>query len=326
MIKKRRDTIIDLTKEKKTIINTISTKTDTSNVDGVIFTKHEIIPKYGTGFIKSFKTNNISLCISKFQLNNDLTFYKSLEEELIQISFLLEGEKIILNKDYNENIFESGESFMADIEGFEGSIKILSNRPVKEVKINIKKSFLIDHGFIKNTSDLKKMTDKNLILPITDKLLQILIQLEENNLKGLTNKIFLHAKVLEILALKILSYQNNKEVRIGKEKIIKQIYLVKQIIKSNLDKNYSLADLTSKTGINGHEFNKEFIRVNKCSIYEFSISEKMKHAKYLLENTKNMIYSIADEVGYKNSTHFTNAFKRTFHITPLNYRKKQKLN
>ena len=71
----------------------------------------------------------------------------------------------------------------------------------------------------------------------------------------------------------------------------------------------------------GHMLNKEFCRVFGYSIHEFTLAEKMNQAKLLLENTDKMIYQIAEEVGYKNATHFTAAFKKQLGVTPKQYKK-----
>jgi AraC-like DNA-binding protein len=57
-----------------------------------------------------------------------------------------------------------------------------------------------------------------------------------------------------------------------------------------------------------------------CSISRFSTIEKMNKAKELLKNPQLPIYQIAEEVGYKNATHFTAAFKRYFGNTPKYFR------
>ena len=48
----------------------------------------------------------------------------------------------------------------------------------------------------------------------------------------------------------------------------------------------------------------------------------MKKAKELLKMTQLPIYEIAEEVGYKNATHFSAAFKRSYKESPKEYRNK----
>lgn len=73
-------------------------------------------------------------------------------------------------------------------------------------------------------------------------------------------------------------------------------------------------------GLNESTLRKEFKRIFGLSVGEFSRSQKIKHAKNLLRNTELSVYQIAEEIGYKNATHFTAAFKRLEGIAPLKFR------
>ncbi|GAL82455.1 transcriptional regulator [Algibacter lectus] len=91
---------------------------------------------------------------------------------------------------------------------------------------------------------------------------------------------------------------------------------MKQFLKNNVDKNYSLNELSNEIGLNENELKTEFKRVFDCSVCQYFISEKMKKSEHLLQNTELPIYLIAEEVGYKNATHFSAAFKRFYDETP----------
>ena len=49
--------------------------------------------------------------------------------------------------------------------------------------------------------------------------------------------------------------------------------------------------------------------------------ERMKKARMLLKETNRTVETIAAEVGYENVEHFNRLFKRTYHITPVQYRR-----
>lgn len=325
MIKKRRDienlNAIHLKGQHHAIHEEIAKLFDTTIKDEVSVKRYQLLPEYGEGQIIHFKTQEISITISKYRLHQDLIYALSSKTEVLQISFLLKGEKIIRIKDTSEIFFENRESYLANIQDLNGYVRVFGGKLFKEVKIKLPKSFLLDHGFVKD-SDLKKLTDENIILPITEELHSILTSLERKDISGTANSMYLKAKVFELMAIQMENYKNiniNKE-KIKPDKTIKTLYLIRQIIKSNLHKNMSLKELTIEAGINGNTLNREFIRVFGFSINEFSTLEKMSKAKDMLENTDKMVYQIAEEVGYKNATHFSAAFKRKFEITPNEYR------
>lgn len=326
MINKRRDLenveVMDLRSSNRSIHEEISILSNVSLNDGVRVEQFHLLPEFGKGQIIHYRTQEISITISKYLLNSDLDYTLSESAEVLQISFLLKGEKIIKIKGNEDIFFENRESYLANIKDLNGSVRISGGKLFKEVKIKLPKSFLIDHGFV-NDMELKKLTDENVILPITDELFTILMSLERKDISGTANRMYLKAKVFELMAIQMESYKN-KDLNFGKinsDKTIKRLYAIRQVIKSNLHKNLSLKQLTVEAGMNGNTLNREFNRVFGCTISEYSSLEKMGKAKFMLENTENLVYQIAEEVGYKNATHFSAAFKRKFGITPNEYRK-----
>ena len=244
------------------------------------------------------------------------------QKEILQISFLLTGEKIIYLENEQHIFYENKESYMANIDQFSGYSRILGGMLFKEVKIKVPKSFLIFHGFMSNY-ELKQLNDENLILPITDELFSILSHIERKDITGTANRMYLKAKVFELMAIQMEQYKNRGLScnQITQDKILKKIYRIKQLIKDNLHQNYTSQQLGSEVGITGQSLNKEFIRIFGYTVNEFSTMEKMNKAKIMLENTQKLVYQIAEEIGYKNATHFSAAFKRRFGTTPKNYRK-----
>ncbi|KGL62987.1 transcriptional regulator, AraC family [Polaribacter sp. Hel1_85] len=284
--------------------------------------EYKVLPEFGVGSIIEFQFNCISILISNFLLSSDLVIYEKSEGDRLQLSFLLEGEKIIsFDNNSKDILYESQESYMAFIKNFEGFYRITKSKPFREVKIKLSNEFLDQHGL--NTGlDYKKITDKNLIIPISNDLLTILSDIELKAIKGLPRKILLEAKVLEILAIQISCYNDliSNSLNIKSDKQLKVLYQVKQLIQNNLDKNYSINQLASEFGLNENLLKAKFKKLFNSTIHQFYIDEKMKRAKELLKTTQIPIYEIAEEVGYKNATHFSAAFKRYYKETPNKFR------
>lgn len=301
----------------------IGLKTRSHQKEDVLVEEFHLKPNYGSGHITNFVMNDIELTISKFQLSEDIVLAPVESKDCIQISFLMEGEKIISLPDGRDILYESGESYLASIQSFNGYSRVAGSRPYREIKIRLSTSFFMDHGFADEVT-VKEITDDNLILPITDELLTVLGAIGEIDLMGTARKIYVQAKVLELLAIQMGNYKNELAsgavLKSGKN--LKKLYEVKSIIKNNLHKNFSLQELSQDVGLNQNYLNKEFNRVFGYTVSKFSIDEKIKKAKMMLQNTKHPIYQIAEEVGYKNATHFSAAFKRYTSETPKQYRAK----
>lgn len=58
-----------------------------------------------------------------------------------------------------------------------------------------------------------------------------------------------------------------------------------------------------------------------CTITQYVNQVKMNYAKELLSNTEIPVSQIAEKLQFDSSAHFHTLFKKTFHRTPLEYRK-----
>ncbi|GAA3650389.1 AraC family transcriptional regulator [Flavivirga jejuensis] len=300
----------------------ITEELNTTKYNGFTKIEYRISPQFGRGIIIELHLNNIVISISKFILNQDLTVKNQAEKHSIQLAFLLEGEKIIrINSDDKELPFESQESYMASISPHKGYNRISGEKPFKEIKISLSKQFLSLHG-LDNQVIFKKITDANLIIPITNDLFSVLSDLETKKIKGISQKIYLEAKVLEILAIQIDNYKNRNvlSLNLKNNKHLKKLFILKQFLQTNLDKNYTIPMLVKHIGVNENLLRSEFKRVFNCTISEYFTKKKMNKAKHLLENTELPIYEISENVGYKNATHFSAAFKRFYNETPKEFR------
>lgn len=286
--------------------------------DGLVRIEHCILPEYGQGAIIELHFGGVVISMSKFVLNSDYLIYNQSKKNKVQLSFLLSGEKIIsVNNGDIEMPYEGSESYMAYIKTYKGYNRISGNKLFKEIKIVLAKSFLLKHE-IPDTVSFKALTDCGLIIPITSDLLSILFDLETKDIHGVSRRIYLEAKVLEILAIQIDNYKkaDSNKFELKTQKLIKKLYSVKQFLKDNLDKNYSIHELSEEIGLNENLLKNEFKRVFELTLNQYFVNEKMTKAKYLLEHTELPIYHIAENVGYKNATHFSAAFKRFYNETP----------
>lgn len=69
-----------------------------------------------------------------------------------------------------------------------------------------------------------------------------------------------------------------------------------------------------------HDFKKEY----NISPINYLIDKRIGEARWLLLNTNETVYSIAERVGYKNYYYFNKLFRMKAGITPAEYREKNK--
>ena len=325
MDKKRRNNFncdeIVLDQASFSICDVIAEKKNCINDEGFVVTEYLLKPEYGKGTISNIELEELFISISRFKLKKDLIINNTQIIDRTQLSFLLEGEKIIsIAGNKNDILYESQESYLATIDNLKINNRISGGKPIKEIKIIFSSSYLLNHGF-SNAFIFQKISNKNLIVPINDEVLAVLNNLEEKGLKGLQRKLYLEAKILELLALQLECYEDGNSINNGnKDKTIKKLYVARQILKDNLNKKISIKELSLEIGLNENILKSEFKRVFSHSINEFRINEKMSHAKELLKNSQRPIYEIAEDIGYRNATHFSAAFKKYYRKTPKEFR------
>ncbi|UZO80632.1 AraC family transcriptional regulator [Aquimarina sp. ERC-38] len=329
MDKKRRDQTTEIfltnTEECKDFWRLQLQAVSKSDICGIRHFRYNFIPTFGNGFFEFYSFNGVYLSIIDFTLFDDLNLSGIRTDEVLEFSFLLEGEQIIslthLKKDL---IYEGPESYFRYIPKTAGNIKIPKGKRFKEIKIKLGANFIKNHS-LDQEYDLQETfrltTTDTITQPIPSKTQVLLTEILEDTRKGILKRLFLESKVLELLSLQL---DVEKEISIDPTTVntqtTKKIYQVQQIILANLSQQVSIQQLSKEVGINDFVVKKEFKRVFGQTIFEYALQQRMDHARKLLLHSKKPIYEISELVGYKNATHFSAAFKKIEGITPKKFR------
>lgn len=97
-------------------------------------------------------------------------------------------------------------------------------------------------------------------------------------------------------------------------------------IMNYIQKNYSRVtmDDLSKVFFLSKPYLSKYIKDNtKMTFQEIVINARMNKACALLKNDSSSIEIISEKVGYENVEHFNRLFKRTYNMTPMEYRNKK---
>ena len=99
-----------------------------------------------------------------------------------------------------------------------------------------------------------------------------------------------------------------------------------QRAKRFLNDNFSNPELTLKSaadyvGLNEKYFTSRFTKEAGVSFSVYLTNLRMQKAKSLMASTDLKMYEISERVGYHNVEHFNRVFKKSFGISPSDYRK-----
>lgn len=93
-----------------------------------------------------------------------------------------------------------------------------------------------------------------------------------------------------------------------------------QYVENNFQKGITVEDVAAYCGLNRTYLSKIFHSAVATNLKTFLTDYRLGKACNLLKNTDNSIHSIAEQVGYTNQFHFSNAFKEKFQLSPSQWR------
>ncbi|MBW4686496.1 MAG: AraC family transcriptional regulator [Komarekiella atlantica HA4396-MV6] len=138
--------------------------------------------------------------------------------------------------------------------------------------------------------------------------------------KGMTRRMYLQAKVLELMALQlapILSAQDGLEPSPRlKTETIARIHRAREILLSHLENPPSLLELSQIVGVSDRTLRRGFKEMFGTTVFGYLSNIRMEQAEQLLREGKLSVAEVANLSGYSQQGHFAAAFKRKFGITP----------
>ena len=138
-------------------------------------------------------------------------------------------------------------------------------------------------------------------------------------LTGNLRKLFLEAKVIELVTLQLQHYRELKEIPEckGLKKTDQQLMEeVKRYLSAHFCDDHSLKSIALHFGINEFKLKKNFKIQFLQTILDFLFDLKMDHAYRLLNDGGKFVNEVSRAVGYKNPNHFATAFSKRFGVSP----------
>jgi len=154
--------------------------------------------------------------------------------------------------------------------------------------------------------------------PINHQMYKVIDEIINCERKGFFKKLFLEAKIIELLLLQLEQFSEDSVYQhiSLKKKDIDKIYAVKELILENLNADFSLIELAHQVGTNEFILKKGFKEIFGKTVFSFWTDMKMQQARGLLIERNLNIGEIAHLIGYKNQRHFSAAFKKKYGILP----------
>jgi AraC-like DNA-binding protein len=137
-------------------------------------------------------------------------------------------------------------------------------------------------------------------------------------------KALVEIKFKELL-FNIVLNSNNKELLLFFNSISHNAKAhFENVMIENFQYDLKIPDYAKLCGKSLSSFKREFKEYFNTTPNKWIINKRLEHAKTLLRGTTLTVSEIGYECGFKNNSHFTQAFKKAAQITPNKFRELQK--
>jgi AraC family transcriptional regulator len=273
-------------------------------------------------------TNLITFTIDKYAKNVHWGFedcgllvyqkqVKETEEESLQLQFCLNGTVTCKNQETkcSNCILNKPNSCLSAVDSANVLYFTFSSNYVQQF---IKENDVII-GDDDYTFDMNNSFHKNLSL--CTKMRACLESIQSNTYTGFAENIFLNAQIQMLL---LHSFQNikNDEKEIFSCKFLanvesrEKITQARNLLLERIGEPFTIKELSRKVAINECYLKKGFKELFGTTIFEFYQTQRMHHAKYLLQEKDLNVNEVSNLLGYSSPSHFSTAFKKSTGIKP----------
>ena len=155
-------------------------------------------------------------------------------------------------------------------------------------------------------------------LPITPRITAVLQELLNCMYTGYCKRMFVQAKVIELLMLQFEQCEQDESQLAPalKQTDIEKMLHARDLILQNMECPCSLIDLAHMVGTNEYYLKKHFKQVFGTTVFGYLNSYRMEQARKMLLEGDQKVGDIASALGFKYAAHFTAAFKKHFGYLP----------
>ncbi|MEG6511771.1 AraC family transcriptional regulator [Desulforamulus ruminis] len=297
--------------------------------------RYKVSDQYGSGYInRIILGNGIEINIVDVIFNNTLRLYYKINKPPFEAVWMISGELRFYDSELRSIIKMQGGSVNITFTDYmEGWMEYQSKRRYKYVSVCVSqplsKTLCTDENLAEELNHCinidHKLKNYLLIPQKISPFLQVPFQqIQQHNFSNTSKLIYMESKAKEIVVLvfekEILRYKaHDSKIRLSNGDISK-MYLVKKIIIENMEKPFSILELSEMVGLNTYKLKVGFKELFGTTVFGYLRDIRMEKARLLLENYKLNINEIANEVGYSNPSHFAAAFKKKYGLNPRNFR------
>lgn len=137
---------------------------------------------------------------------------------------------------------------------------------------------------------------------------------------GMARRMYLQAKVWELLAMQIDLVMADQTATVPTVKLrpdtIARLHYAKDILTQQLEHPPLLSEVAQQVGVSDRTLRRGFQKLFGTTPLGYLTQQRMQRARYLLQQGTLTVAEVARTVGYGHLGHFAVAFKREFSVIP----------
>lgn len=306
---------------------------ETHNIESII--KEDIFPiappyVEKENYAKQLRTNGLVLFDAKIEAVEEIQWSVSIEGDCVMMVFILDGFTDSADKSPDGKATDTPERHNLQYAGnYRHSITFEKGTLLDAFCIFLSKDFYFKlTGETNNIHNefalhIHRGLDKELsdhFLPMNFEMESIITKVRNCTRQGSFHRLCLEIKVQELLLLQLEQYHSMFGKMQPKQFLhnddIDKIKTACNILKENYNTPPTIKNLSRMVGINEFKLKKGFKQLFQSTIHEYVIKYRMEKANLLVREQNLQVKEVAMELGYKNPSHFSAAFKKHFGFLP----------
>lgn len=210
-------------------------------------------------------------------------------------------------------------------QGLPINVEVESGTRMVSVLISIKKFhslFTREADYIPFLSEENKNKKYYSEHPIAPGLSIVLSQLFTSNINENLKPLYFKAKAYELLSLYLNKTEETNTERcpfLVDENNVDKIRKAKDLVIANMTNPPGLEELSEAVGLSLKNLKTGFKQLYGDTVFNFLLEYKLDYAQKLLDSQSHSVAEVGLMVGYTSSSHFIEAFRKRFGITPKKY-------
>lgn len=279
----------------------------------------------GNAYYKEIYFMGVHIGYGNLALNNKTIVSFESDFETVEMHFALKGSNSTYFTNFSEEI--SFKPFQHNIM-YANSLKgkmVWDCKGFEVFEVNLSPSFFKKY-LPEDTSifnSFRKIMDsgcssmmKSQNHQISNEMYAIIRDIIQCNRDGIYKRMFLEAKVIELLLLQLEQLKDPISQTKLKKQDVEKMYAIRDHITQNMAEPCLLIDLAHQFGTNEFTLKRGFKELFGTTVFSFWNDIKMQEAKKLLLRGDLNVSEVSNMMGFKNSRHFSTSFKKHFGQSP----------